>query len=54
MDYVLKHLSNNDNEIEDAYKDGAEYIIKIRIWNGTVCYLKTIQCSGPMSRKSTN
>lgn len=29
MDYVLKHLSNNDNEIEDVYKDGAEYIIKI-------------------------
>ena len=28
MDYVLKHLSNNDNEIEDVYKDGAEYIIK--------------------------
>ena len=44
MDYVLKRLSNNDNEIEDVYKDGAEYIIKIRIWNGTVCYLKTIQC----------
>ena len=34
MDYVLKHLSNNDNEIEDVYKDGAEYIIKIRLeWN---------------------
>ena len=43
MDYVLKRLSNNDNEIEDVYKDGSEYIIKIRIWNGTVCYLKTIQ-----------
>lgn len=44
MEYVLKHLSNNDNEIEDVYKEGTEYIIKIRIWNGTVCYLKTIQC----------
>ena len=38
MEYVLKHLSNNDNEIEDVYKEGTEYIIKIRIWNGTVCY----------------
>ena len=44
MEYVLKHLSNNDNEIEDVYKEGTEYVIKIRIWNGTVCYLKTIQC----------
>ena len=48
MDYVLKRLSNNDNEIEDVYKDGSEYIIKIRIWNGTVCYLKTIQCKSIM------
>ncbi len=48
MDCVLKHLSNNDNEIEDVYKDGLEYIIKIRIWNGTVCYLKTIQCKSIM------
>lgn len=48
MDYVLKHLSNNDNEIEDVYKDGAEYIIKIRIWNGTVRCLKTIQCKSIM------
>lgn len=44
MDYVLKHLSNNDNEIEDVYEDGAEYVIKIKIWNETVCYLKTLRC----------
>ena len=40
MEYVLKHLSNNDNEIEDVYKEGTEYIIKIRIWTGT-CLLYT-------------
>ena len=34
MDYVLKRLSNNDNEIEDVYKDGSEYIIKIRSCRG--------------------
>lgn len=44
MDCILHHLSNNDNEIEDVYKDGAEYVVKVRIWNETVCYLKTLQC----------
>lgn len=44
MNYVLQQLSNNDNEIKDVYKDGTEYIIKIEVWNGNICYLKTLRC----------
>lgn len=40
----INKISNNDNEIDNIYRENDEYIIQIKLWNGEIYRLKTIGC----------